>query len=203
MLKRNALIVVSLLLLAACAGGPGAEFSIAQGPLKPEEMSFANYGQAQLAARVFDVVNQDQTAESNTGIAGRVQPMPVDVLSAYAASKFHATGGIFNARFVIKQASFQVRNVSPPSKSGFFSFMDGGSDRAEMALDITVMVVATRPDGTGATINATTSQTQQAEYSGTPEEHRAIYLGLLTRALQALDGEISRQLPTYFMGITK
>jgi hypothetical protein len=201
MQKRVALIVAGVLLLAGCSSTAPSSYPIATGPLKAEEIALANYGTVGLASRVFDVVNQDQAAASNTGLAGGVQPMPVDVLSSYAASKFRANGGPNAVRFVVKQGSLQVRAITPPKSSGWFSSMTDGDAKAELAVDLSVMVAATKADGTGASIVASTSQTQQTGFGGTPEDHRAVYLQLMARALAALDAEISRQLPTYFNGV--
>ncbi|MBI3418874.1 MAG: hypothetical protein HY053_01900, partial [Proteobacteria bacterium] len=102
-------------------------------------------------------------------------------------------------RFVVRQASFQVRSTGAGRDSGWFNFDD--SEKAELSVDLNVMVTASQPNGTGATITATTQQAQQVPFGGTPEEHRAAYMALMMRALQAIDGEISRQLPTYFNAI--
>jgi hypothetical protein len=199
MQKRVALILASLVLIAGCSSTSPSSYPIAAGTLKGDEVPMAGYGTIGLASRVFDVVNQDQASASNTGIAGSVQPTPADILSNYAAQKFRANGGPYTTRFVIKQASLAVRSVANATSSGWF---DTDSDsKAELTVDLNVMVVATKPDGTGATINATTTQSQQAGFGGTPEEHRVVYVQLMGRALAAVDAEISRQLPSYFSSV--
>lgn len=200
MLKRVSFFLAPLLLLVACSSELPGSYPIATGPLKPEELPMASYGTVALASRVFDVVNQDQSSATNTGIAGAVQPMPVDVLSSYAASKFRANGGPYATRFVVKQAAFRVNATQASKSSGWFS-LGGDEPKAELSVDLNVMVVATKADGTGATINATTSQSQLTGFGGTPEDHRVVYMQLMGKALAALDGEISRQLPGYFNGV--
>jgi hypothetical protein len=197
MKKRIALFVPALFLLAACASEAPSQFPIASGPLKTGEVHVDTFGSVGLASRVFDVVNQDQASESNTGLSGRVQPMPVDIVSAYAASKFRANGGPYTVRFVIKSASINTHPASGgKSDGGFFSF--GEPAKVEMTVDLNVMVVATGADGTGASINATSTQSDQVPALGSPEENRAAYLKLTEKAVQALDAEITRQLGTYF-----
>ncbi len=190
--------VAGFLALASCASGPASGFPIARGPLTAGEMARINYGQTLLSAQVFDVVNQDQTAAGQTGIAGKVDPLPAGILSAYAARKFRATGGPYAVRFVIKRAAFQARALPQRDEGGFFGFMHDDPGKVELSADISVMVVASLPGGAGATISATTIQKRETNAGGSPEDNRAAYLDLMGKAVAALDGEISRQLPVYF-----
>jgi hypothetical protein len=201
MQKRNLLAAATLFLLVACSSGP-AGLSIAGGPLKPNEVSFSGYAATGLRAQAFDVVSQDPNS-GNAGIAGKVQPSPAEILSSYAAQKFRATGGPYNARFVIKQATLQVTQTAMPKKNDSFWSMNmfgGDENKAEMSLNLAVNVIASLPDGTGATITATTVQSEKAG-SGSPDDNREAYMKLMSRALTALDGEINRQLPAYFSNI--
>ena len=190
------LITVAFLGLAACAGTDVNQFAIPTGQLQPGEIEMQSYGHVNLAARNFDVVNQDLSAEQNTGIAGKVDPMPVDILSRYASQKFTAIGGYYNARFVIQQAQFQVRSV--PNNDDAISKLFEGENQAEMTATISVMLTASRQDGVSESITANTSQVQRVNFNATPDARRQAYMDLMKKAVDALDGEITKQIPAYF-----
>jgi hypothetical protein len=203
MQTRNLLAAAGLFLLTACSSDPSG-FSIASGPLKPDELSLSGYAATGLRAQAFDVVSQDPNAGNAAGVTGKIQPNPAELLSSYAAQKFRATGGPYNARFVIKQAALQVTQSAAPKKESSFWSMDyfGGDDaKTQMTLNVAVNVVASLPDGTGATITATTTQSEKSGF-GSASDNREVYMKLMNRALAALDGEIARQLPAYFANIT-
>lgn len=183
--------------LAGCATGPQAEFPIATGPLKAGELT-EGYAPVAFASRVFDVVNQDMTAETKTGIAGKVEPMPVDILSGYAAKKFKAVGGIYSTRFVIRQAEFSVRAVEAPAETGWFAGWFSKSSEAELTANVTAMLAASKADGSSATITATVTQSEKLGFDSTPEARRKAYMELMDKVLASLDGEFTKQLPVYF-----
>lgn len=187
--------VVSVLGLSGCAGTAPTEFAIPAGALESKEISMDNFSRTTLASRVFDVVNQDVNAETNTGIAGKVDPSAVDILSSYASKKFRAGGGENTTRFVIQKAEFTVSPVETKEKGWLW---DNTVYKAEMATNLSVMLVASRPDGLTAHINATTSQSQQTSLDTTPENRRETYMQLMTRAVEAVDGELNKQLPQWF-----
>src|SRR5262245_20860845 len=108
---KKFLTATLVLLLASCASSAPSEFAIQRGKLQDSEMNLDGFAKVKLAPRVFDVVNQDTTAESGTGMAGKVEPMPSDILSAYAAKKFQASGGDLTTRFVIRKGGFTVRSI--------------------------------------------------------------------------------------------
>jgi hypothetical protein len=193
--SRFAVVAVSVLTLAGCSSTPPTAFSITQKPLEATEVPLESFGQVKLASRVFDVVNQDLTAENDTGIAGKVQPMPVDILSSYASKKFRAVGGNITTRFVIRKGSFTVRPVEVKEDGWLF---DSTSYKAELTADLSVMLVASRPDGLTANINAATTQSQQISMESSEDARRAAYLDLMNRAMQALDGEFNKELPKWF-----
>jgi hypothetical protein len=199
--KRHLLPAAVLFLIAACSSDP-AGFSIAGGPLQADEIPLTSYAPVTLSAQAFDVVSQDPNSPS-AGVAGKVQPSPAEILSTYAANKFRAAGGSYNARFVIKQATLQVTQTAAPKKDdSFWSFgMFGGDEgKGEMSVNLSINVIASLPDGTGATITATTMQSEKIS-AGSPGDNRAAYVKLMGRALTALDGEVTRQLPVYFANI--
>jgi hypothetical protein len=181
--------------LASCAGSAPTEFGMTPGKLKEGEIPLESFGQTAFKAQVFDVVNQDLGAESNTGIAGHVEPMPADILSAYAAKKFRATGGSLSTRFVIRKASITAQPVEVTEKGWLW---DNSTYKAELTADLSVALVASRADGMSARIEASTTQTQQVKLSASSDERRKAYLLLMSRALEALDGEINKELPQWF-----
>lgn len=189
------LTALTLLALTACSSTAPTEFDITRRDVQADEMALDSFGRTTLAARIFDVVNQDMNADNNTGIAGKVQPMPVDILSSYAAKKFRASGGDLSTRFVIKKAEFNVRPIEVKEEGWLF---DSSSYKAEMATNLSVMLVASRADGQTAHINAQTQQTQQMPMDSSPDARREAYLKLMQRAVQALDNEISKELPKWF-----
>ncbi|NDE90238.1 MAG: hypothetical protein EB059_03745 [Alphaproteobacteria bacterium] len=187
--------VVSVLSLASCAGSAPSEFTIPTGALQSSEIPLDGMSRTTLSSRVFDVVNQDVNAESNTGIAGKVDPSAVDILSSYASKKFRAGGGANTTRLVIQKAEFKVQPVETKETGWLW---DNTVYKAELSTNLSVMLVATRPDGLTAHINATTSQSQQTGLSTSPENRRQVYMELMTRAVQAIDGELNKQLPQWF-----
>mgnify|MGYP003386056362 FL=1 len=187
--------VVSVLGLSGCAGNAPTEFAIPTGALESKEIPMGDFKRTVFASRVFDVVNQDVNAENNTGIAGKVDPSTVDILSTYASKKFRAGGGENTARFVIQKAEFTVNPVEA-KESGWL--WDNTVYKAELSTNLSVMLVASRPDGLTANINATTSQSQQTGLDGSPESRREVYMQLMARAVEAIDGELNKQLPTWF-----
>lgn len=195
--QKSSLVVavVSVLALAGCAGSAPTEFAIPTGALEAKEIPMDNFSRTTLASRVFDVVNQDTSSETNTGIAGKVDPSAVDILSAYAAKKFRAGGGVNTTRLVIQKAEFTVTPVETKETGWLW---DNTVYKAEMATNLSVMLVASRPDGLTAHINATTSQTQQTSLDGSPDHRREVYMQLMTRAVEAIDGELNKQLPQWF-----
>jgi hypothetical protein len=195
---KPALIVVSVVCvlgLAGCAGTAPTEFSIPTGSLQSKEIPMEGFSRTTFASRVFDVVNQDTSSENNTGIAGKVDPTVVDILSSYASKKFRAGGGENTTRFVIQKAEFNVTPVETKDKGWLW---DNTSYKAEMTTNLSVMLVASRPDGLTAHINATTSQSQQTGMDASPETRRDVYMQLMTRAVQAIDAELNKQLPQWF-----
>lgn len=195
MKKPFLLAFAPLVLLAACSSTPPTEFTIESRALDAAELPLDSFGKTSFAARTFDVVNQDLSAENNTGIAGKVQPMPVDALSAYAAKKFKAVGGPYATRLVIKKGSLNVSSVEQVSKGWLF---DTTNYKAEMRVNLAASLAASRTDGATATVNAETTQSQQLSLNTSPAERRKVYMELLARALQALDGELNKQLAKYF-----
>lgn len=187
--------VVSVLGLSGCAGTAPTEFTIPTGALESKEIPMDGFKRTTLASRVFDVVNQDVNSENNTGIAGKVDPSAVDVLSSYASKKFRAGGGENTARFVIQKAEFTVNPVESKEKGWLW---DNTVYKAELSTNLSVMLVASRPDGLTAHINATTSQSQQTSLDTTPENRREVYMQLMSKAVQAIDGEFNKQLPQWF-----
>ncbi len=187
--------VVSVLGLSGCAGTAPTEFAIPTGALESKEIPMDHFSHTTLASRVFDVVNQDVNSETNTGIAGKVDPNAVDILSSYASKKFRAGGGQNTTRFVIQKAEFTVSPVETKEKGWLW---DNTTYKAELSTTISVMLVASRPDGMTAHINATTNQSQQTELDATPENRRETYTQLMARAVDALDKELDRQLPQWF-----
>lgn len=187
--------LVSTLILAGCAGTAPTEFAIQSGAMDAKELSLDNLSKTTLAARVFDVVNQDMTSENNTGIAGKVEPTPVDILSSYASKKFRAGGGVNTTRFVIQKAELNVRPVETKEKGWLW---DNTVYKAELTTNLSVMLVASRPDGMTAHINATTTQSQQTGVDTSPEKRREVYMELMGRAVQAIDAELNKQLPAWF-----
>ncbi|MDX1922814.1 MAG: hypothetical protein SFW65_06770, partial [Alphaproteobacteria bacterium] len=117
------------------------------------------------------------------------------ILSAYAAKKFRAGGGVNTTRLVIQKAEFTVTPVETKETGWLW---DNTVYKAEMATNLSVMLVASRPDGLTAHINATTSQTQQTSLDGSPDRRREVYMQLMTRAVEAIDGELNKQLPQWF-----
>lgn len=195
---RNLFTALLILTLTACASSPPADFTIQRGKLKENEIVLNGLSKVNLASRVFDVVNQDTGAESGTGIAGKVEPMPADILSAYAAKKFNATGGELTTRFVIHKAGVTVRSVEIADKGWLWGWPESKSYKAEMSVNLSVMLVASRLDGRTAHIDAETQQAQQIATDTTPEARRKAYLALMQRAIQGIDDEISRRLPEWF-----
>lgn len=195
--KKSSLVVavVSVLALAGCAGTAPTEFSIPTGALDNKEIPLENFTTTTLASRVFDVVNQDTTSENNTGIAGKVDPSAVDILSAYAARKFKAGGGANTTRLVIQKAEFTVTPVETKETGWLW---DNTVYKAELSTNMNVILVASRPDGMTAHINATTSQTQQTSLDSSPEKRRQVYMELMGRAVQAINTELNKQLPQWF-----
>lgn len=191
----------ALLLLGACSSTPPADFPIAARPLAAGELPLDSFGKTLFAARSFDVVNQDVAADKNTGLAGKVEPMPVDILSAYAARKFRANGGPFATRFVIRKAEFAVNSVSVPETHWPARWFADKDTKAEMTVDLSVSLVASRGDGMDATVNATSTQSQQLGVGTSVEDRRTTYLQLMSRALQGLDGELNKQLAQYFSDV--
>ncbi|MBY0427743.1 MAG: hypothetical protein K2Q32_00815 [Alphaproteobacteria bacterium] len=187
--------VVSVLGLSGCAGTAPTEFTIPTGALESKEIPLDGFKRTTLASRVFDVVNQDVNSENNTGIAGKVDPNAVDILSSYASKKFRAGGGENTARFVIQKAEFTVNPVESKETGWLW---DNTVYKAELSTNLSVMLVASRPDGLTAHINATTSQSQQTSLDTTPENRREVYMQLMARAVDALDGEFNKQLPQWF-----
>jgi hypothetical protein len=187
--------VVSALSLAGCAGTAPTEFTIPTGALEAKEIPMEGFTRTTLASRVFDVVNQDTTSESNTGIAGKVEPSAVDILSSYASKKFRAGGGENTTRLVIQKAEFTVSPVETKETGWLW---DNTVYKAEMSTNLSVMLVASRPDGMTAHINATTSQSQQTSLDASPEKRREVYMDLMSRAVKAIDGELDKQLPNWF-----
>lgn len=194
-IRRFALTAFSLLALVGCSSTAPTEFAITQKDLDAKEIPLDSFGKVNLSARVFDVVNQDTASENNTGIAGKVQPMPVDILSSYAAKKFRASGGAVTTRFVIKKGEFTVRPVEIKEEGWLF---DSNSYKAELGTNLSVTLVASRPDGMTAHINATTQQTQQMPMESSADARRETYMELMTRAVQAIDNELSKELPKWF-----
>ncbi len=186
---------VSVLGLSGCAGTAPTEFTIPTGALESKEIPMDNFSRTTLASRVFDVVNQDVNSENNTGIAGKVDPSAVDILSSYASKKFRAGGGQNTTRFVIQKAEFTVTPVETKETGWLW---DNTVYKAELSTNLSVMLVASRPDGLTAHINATTSQSQQTTLDGSPEARRETYMQLMSRAVQAIDGEFNKQLPQWF-----
>lgn len=187
--------VVSVLGLSGCAGTAPTEFTIPTGALESKEIPMDNFSRTTLASRVFDVVNQDVNSENNTGIAGKVDPSAVDILSSYASKKFRAGGGQNTTRFVIQKAEFTVTPVETKETGWLW---DNTVYKAELSTNLSVMLVASRPDGLTAHINATTSQSQQTSLDTSPEARRETYMQLMARAVQAVDGEFNKQLPQWF-----
>ena len=187
--------IVSVLGLSGCAGNAPTEFAIPTGALETSEIPMDNFSRTTLASRVFDVVNQDVNSENNTGIAGKVAPSAVDILSSYASKKFRAGGGENTARFVIQKAEFTVSPVETKETGWLW---DNTVYKAELSTNLSVMLVASRPDGLTAHINATTSQSQQTSLDTTPENRREVYTQLMSRAVKELDHELDKQLPQWF-----
>lgn len=195
------LALSATLMLGACSSVDSlSSFPIAQGPLKADELKMDGYSKVAFAARVFDVVNQDSTAEQNTGLAGKVEPSSVDILSRYASQKFRAAGGAQATRFVIRQAQFQVHSTKVDN-SWPASWVSDADTRAEMVATFSVMLSAANADGTSSTITANTTQSSIVAADLSPESARKEYLALMQRALDALDGEITKQLPVYFADV--
>lgn len=194
----KALIVVtvaSVLGLSGCAGTAPTEFTIPTGALEAKEIPMDGFKRTTLASRVFDVVNQDVNSENNTGIAGKVDPSVVDILSSYASKKFRAGGGENTARFVIQKAEFNVTPVESKEKGWLW---DNTVYKADLSTNLSVMLVASRPDGLTAHINATTSQSQQTGLDTSPENRREVYMQLMSKAVDAIDSELNKQLPQWF-----
>ncbi len=189
------IVATAFVALAACSTPDVSQFGIAPGPLQANEIPMENYAHLNLSARSFDVVNQDLSADKNTGIAGNVDPMPVDILSRYAAQKFTATGGYYNSRFVIQQAQFNVRAVKNTDMIGKFT---EGDSQAEMTATISVLLTASRPDGISESVTANTSQVARVSFNASPQGKRKAYLELMARVLDAIDGELAKQIPSYF-----
>lgn len=190
-----AVTVVSMLALAGCAGTPPTEFAIPTGSLDAKEIPMNNFSRTIFASRVFDVVNQDVNSENNTGIAGKVDPTPVDILSSYASKKFRAGGGANTTRLVIQKAEFTVTPVESKEVGWLW---DNTVYKAELSTNLGVMLVASRPDGLTAHINATTSQSQQTGLDASAEKRREVYMDLMNRAVTAIDSELNKQLPQWF-----
>lgn len=188
-------LIAALILLSACSSSPPSEFTISSAPLQPGEMALDSFGKTSFAARAFDVVNQDLGAAHSTGIAGKVDPSPVDILSSYAAKKFKATGGPYATRFVIKRAAFTATPVETVSKGWLW---DTKEYKVEMTVNVNAGLVASRADGMTAQVNATTAQSQQISTDSSMETRRKAYLALMARAVEAIDGELNKQLPQYF-----
>ena len=186
---------VCLLALSGCAGTPPSEFKITSKSLEPQEIPLDSFGRTAFAAQVFDVVNQDVTAENNTGIAGKVDPMPVDILSSYAAKKFRAAGGALTTRFVIRKGEFVVRPVEKKETGWLF---DTTTYKAELSTNLNVMLVASRANGQTANITATTTQSQEVSLDASPDKRREAYIQLMNRAVQAIDNELNKELPKWF-----
>jgi hypothetical protein len=187
------LAVVLAAALSACSSmDVPSTFPIAQGPLQADEIPMEDFANVKLAAGAFDVVSQDMTAERNTGLAGAVSPMPVDILSSYAAQKFRANGGFYNARFVIRQAQFQVRSVREEEDD--WSFF---GSKVDMTATVTAMLALTRGDGLASSVTVNTTQTSRVYANTSPDARREAYMELMTHVVKALDAELTRQMPLY------
>lgn len=191
-------LIAALILLSACSSSPPGDFTIASAPLQADEMALDSFGKTSFAARAFDVVNQDLGSAHSTGIAGKVDPSPVDILSSYAAKKFKATGGPYATRFVIKRAAFTATPVETVSKGWLW---DTKEYKVEMTVNVNAGLVASRADGMTAQVNATTAQSQSISINTSMDARRKAYLALMARAVEAIDGEINKQLPQYFDGV--
>jgi hypothetical protein len=77
-------------------------------------------------------------------------------------------------------------------------FWDNDTPKAEMSVNLSVMLVASRTDGRTAHIDAESQQSQQLALDSTPEVRRKVYLDLMQRAVQGVDAEISKRLPDWF-----
>jgi hypothetical protein len=200
-MRVSGFAVFALLLalgLSSCSSvEPLTAFPIAGGPLKADELKLEEFSNVAFSSRVFDVVNQDMTSEGNTGLAGKVDPGIVDILSRYAAHKFRAAGGVATTRLVIRQAQFQVRSVKGDNETWFTD----ATPMAEMVATVTVMLTSAQPDGNGSSITANTTQVSQLSPGSSPEERREAYLQLMERVLKALDAEFTKQLPMYFSDV--
>lgn len=187
----------SVLLLSACADNKVDDFPLASRPLATEELPLERFGTMLLAARSFDVINQDLQAAQRTGIAGKVDPMPVDIVAAYAARRFRAVGGPYSVRFVIRKADMAVNAITVPETHWPNRWFKPTNVKLQMKVDLQVMLVASfigRPD---ATINVASTQVQELDNGDSAESHRRAYLGLMARAMNEVDAEINRQIPQY------